>query len=74
MRQAVSTIMALLGGVAGFAATILFGLPLLELDDAPHRADAVGALLGGTMIGVVLSLALVLAWQALAAACPSRGG
>lgn len=74
MRRAISTALALLGGLTGFAVTMVFGLPLLELDDATHRGDAVGAILGGTLMGVVLTLALVLLCQAVAGMRPSRAG
>lgn len=74
MRRAISTALALLGGMIGFGVTVVFGLPLLELDDATHRGDAVGAMLGGTLMGVVLTLSLVLFCRAVAGLCPSRAG
>lgn len=57
MYQVIATALALLGGAVGFATVMVMGLPILEWTDAAHRADAVAAVLAGTAMGVVLSLA-----------------
>lgn len=50
--------LGLLGGIAGFVTTMRMVLPLLEVDDMRHRGDAVMAILGGTLMGVVFLLVL----------------